>query len=127
MTLTAAKDLVAQARAEIENLTAEQLADELRDDGVVLVDLREHDERERTGVIPGALHVPRGVLEFWADPTLPTHREELDPERRVILYCAVGGRSALAASTLGRMGFRDVAHLDGGFDAWRLAGGAIER
>jgi rhodanese-related sulfurtransferase len=66
------------------------------------------------------------MLEFCADPTLPAHREELDPSPRILVYCAVGGRSALAAATLKRIGFTDVAHLDGGFDAWRLTGGPIE-
>jgi uncharacterized protein len=126
MTLTSAKDLVADARARIENLTPEQLSDELAHDEVVLVDLREHAERERDGIIPAAVHIPRGLLEFCADPTLPAHREELDPARRIVLYCAVGGRSALAARALGALGYPDVAHLDGGFEAWRLAGGVVE-
>jgi rhodanese-related sulfurtransferase len=126
MTVTHAKDLVAQARAGIENLTPEELRSELGADGVVLVDLREGNERERDGSIPGAVHVPRGLLEFCADPSLPTHRDELFPDRRVVLYCAVGGRSALGAQSLKSMGYRDVAHLDGGFEAWRLAGGQVE-
>ena len=120
--LTPAKDLVAAARGRIENLSDEQVADELERDDVVLVDLREPDERKTHGAIPGAIHIPRGKLEFCADPTLPSYRAELDPGRRIILYCAVGGRSALAAATLREVGFPDVAHLDGGFDGWRLAG-----
>jgi rhodanese-related sulfurtransferase len=125
MTLISAKDLVADARARIENLTPEQLAGELAHDEPVLVDLREHAECEREGIIAAAVHVPRGLLEFCADPSLPAHRAELDPARRIVLYCAVGGRSALAARALGAMGYPDVAHLDGGFEAWRAAGGAV--
>jgi len=77
-------------------------------------------------VIAGSLHVPRGMLEFCADPTSPAHHVDLQPERRVILHCASGGRSALAAVLLKEMGYRDVAHLDGGLIAWREAGLAIE-
>jgi len=72
--------------------------------------------------IAGAVQVPRGVLEFVADPTSPRHKAELDPARRVIVYCRSGGRGALAALTLKSMGFEDVANLDGGFNAWREAG-----
>ncbi len=88
----------------------------------MLVDVREPGEREEAGIIAGAVHVPRGVLEFCADPASPAHRAELNPERRVILHCASGGRSALAAVVLRDMGYRDVAHLDGGLAAWERAG-----
>lgn len=126
MQLVQAKDLVAAARRRIENLTDEQVAGEIERDGVVIVDLREDDERTSHGAIPGAVHIPRGLLEFSADPALPSHRIELDPSHRILLYCKVGGRSALAAATLQEMGFRDVAHLDGGFEGWRLAGRPVE-
>jgi rhodanese-related sulfurtransferase len=122
MTITHAKDLVAAARGRIENLGDEQLAAELELEDVVLVDLREQSERQQSGAIPDAVHIPRGLLEFCADPTLPAHRAELDPDKRIVLYCAVGGRSALAAATLRDMGFPHVAHLDGGFERWRQAG-----
>jgi rhodanese-related sulfurtransferase len=72
------------------------------------------------------VHVPRGLLEFSADPTRPSYRAELDPQRRLVLYCKSGGRSALAAATLQEMGFPAVAHLDGGFEGWRLAGRPVE-
>ena len=127
MNITRTKDLVAQARAQIENLSTEELASELDHDRVVVVDLREPEERDSQGAIPGAVHIPRGKLEFCADPTLPSYRPELEPQRRIVLYCAVGGRSALAAATLGAMGYPDVAHLDGGFDGWQLAGHPVER
>jgi rhodanese-related sulfurtransferase len=124
--LIPAKHLVAEARAAIENLTAEQLTHELQHEPIVLVDLREQAERDVHGAIPGAMHIPRGMLEFCADPTLPVHAEELDPSNRIVLYCAAGSRSALAAVTLKAIGFPDVAHLDGGFEAWQRAGGSIE-
>jgi rhodanese-related sulfurtransferase len=122
MTITHAKDLVAAARGRIENLGDEQLAAELELEDVVLVDLREQSEREQSGAIPDSVHIPRGLLEFCADPTLPAHRAELGPDERIVLYCAVGGRSALAAAALTDMGFPHVAHLDGGFERWRQAG-----
>jgi rhodanese-related sulfurtransferase len=78
---------------------------------IILVDLREPEERAQNGAIPGGVHGPRGMLEFWADPSSPYHRAELEPTRRVILYCASGGRSALAADILGQMGYTNVAHL----------------
>lgn len=110
-------DLVAAAKATIENLGTEQVAAEMAGEDVVLVDLREPTETVN-GVIPGALTAPRGMLEFHADPTTPYHIDGLDPSRRTIVYCASGGRSALAVRTLEAMGYRNVAHLDGGINAW---------
>ncbi len=88
----------------------------------VLLDVREAEELDANGRIPGSVHVPRGMLEFRADPTSPYHQDPFDPSTRVILHCAGGGRSALAAAALQAMGYRDVAHLDGGFAAWKEAG-----
>jgi rhodanese-related sulfurtransferase len=121
MTKSAAQ-LVAEAKQRVENLSPAQAASEIRRRRVVLVDLREPTERAQTGSIRGAIHAPRGMLEFYADPSSPYHRTELDPARRVILYCASGGRSALAADVLMSMGYTDVAHLDGGLKAWQAAG-----
>jgi rhodanese-related sulfurtransferase len=92
---------------------------------VLLVDLREPGECE-TGTIPGAIQAPRGMLEFFADPTSAYHRSEFDPGRRTVLYCASGGRSALAAAALQALGYTQVAHLDGGLKAWREAGLTVE-
>lgn len=114
--------LVAAARARIENLSVDTAAAELAAGAAILVDIREPDELDRDGRIPGAIHVPRGMLEFCADPTSPFHQPPLDPDQRVILYCASGGRSALAAESLARLGYGGVAHLDGGIAAWREAG-----
>lgn len=116
-----AADLVGEAKAGLENLGPDAVEAELAA-GAVLVDLREAEELDATGRIPGAVHVPRGMLEFRADPGSPYHQEGLDPSARVILHCASGGRSALAAATLKEMGYEDVAHLDGGINAWKEAG-----
>ena len=119
-------DLVAEAKETIENLSPADVALELEGAEVVLVDLREREELEAQGMISGAVHAPRGMLEFYADPSTPYHREELHRDKRTILYCATGGRSALAARTLKELGYRDVAHLDGGLKAWAGAGNSIE-
>lgn len=119
-----AAELVAEAKQRIENLTVDQTAEE-REAGALLVDLREPSERQQ-GSIPGAVHAPRGMLEFWADTTSPYHRAEFDPNSRVVLYCAGGGRSALAADVLQQMGYGNVAHLEGGFNAWKAAGRPVE-
>ena len=124
---TSAAEMVAEAKGRVQNLSPEQVAAEI--DGAeeaTLVDIREDDERLQSGAIPGAVRAPRGMLEFWADPTSPYHREEFSPERRTILYCASGGRSALAADTLQRMGYGNVAHLDGGIKAWKEGDRSVE-
>jgi rhodanese-related sulfurtransferase len=117
-----ASELVAEAKASIENLDVDAVEAELARGDAVLVDIREAEELVANGAIPGSVHLPRGMLEFYADPTSPYHREPLDPSKRVILHCASGGRSALAAATLRQMGYDDVAHLDGGINAWKEAG-----
>jgi rhodanese-related sulfurtransferase len=125
MTITAA-GLVADARSRIDNLDVDTVAREIAD-GALVVDLREEAERRANGAIPGAVHVPRGLLEFKADPAAATHSADLDPRARTILYCAVGGRSALAAVSLAALGYGDVAHLDGGYQAWLAAGRPTEQ
>jgi rhodanese-related sulfurtransferase len=124
MTNTAAQ-MVADAKGRVENLTPDQVEEQVAS-GAVLVDLREAEELDATGRIPGSVHVPRGMLEFRADPTSPYHQEPFDPSRRVIVHCASGGRSALAAATLQDMGYQDVAHLDGGINAWKESGKPVE-
>ena len=120
-----AAELVKEAKRRIENLTVDQVAAELTAGRVTLVDIREPAERQ-AGMIPGSIHAPRGMIEFYADPTSPYHRPELNPQDRVILHCASGGRSALAADSLKQMGYTKVAHLEGGFKAWQAAGMAVE-
>ena len=118
--------MVAEAKQRVENLSVEQAATELERGDALLVDLREPGELAQNGAIPGAVHAPRGMLEFYADPTSSYHRPGFEPDRRVILHCASGGRSALAADTLQQMGYTNVAHLDGGFNAWKGAGKPVE-
>lgn len=120
-----AMDLVAQAKAEVENLSPDEVAAELERGDAVLVDLREPQERESAS-IPGSIHVPRGMLEFHADPDLPYHKAELKRDKRVIVHCASGGRSALAAKTLKDMGYTNVAHLEGGINRWAEEGKPTE-
>jgi rhodanese-related sulfurtransferase len=119
--------MVAEAKAQVENLPPRRVAEELESGDVVLIDLREANERVENGVIKGAVHAPRGMLEFYADPTSPYHRPEFDPARRIILHCASGGRSALAAQTLATLGYADVGHLDGGLKAWKEQELPVER
>ena len=121
-----AAELVAAAKGRVENLSVEQVAAEVDGGDAVVIDLREPEELANSGKIPGAINVPRGMLEFRADPSSPYHQDPLDPSRRVILHCASGGRSALAAATLQDMGYENVAHLDGGFTAWKDAGRPTE-
>ena len=121
-----ASDLVAEAKAKVENLDVDAVEAELKSGNAVVIDLRESEELAATGRIPGSVHVPRGMLEFRADPTSPYHQDPIDPSKRIILHCASGGRSALAASTLQAMGYDNVAHLDGGFTAWKAAGKPVE-
>ena len=115
------KEMLAEANAVVESVSVMDLPYHLEDEDVVLLDVREADERERDGEIPGALHVPRGLLEFQADPESPVHNSAFTPERRIIVYCGTGGRSALAAKTLLDMGFAEVATLAGGYASWRMA------
>ena len=122
----AAAEMVADAKGRIENLSPEQVDSELDRQEVILIDIREDNERVQNGVIPNSVPAPRGMLEFWADPTSAYHREEFDPSRRTILYCASGGRSALATDALQGMGYENVAHLDGGIKAWKEGGHPIE-
>jgi rhodanese-related sulfurtransferase len=121
MLTKSATDLVIEAKLQIENLSPEQVKEELLKGNSTLIDLRESEELKQNGIIPGSVHAPRGMLEFYADPSLPYHKPEFDKSNRIILHCASGGRSALAASTLKQMGYENVAHLDGGFKAWKEA------
>jgi rhodanese-related sulfurtransferase len=119
--------MVAEAKARIENLGPAAVAAEIGSGGALLVDIREADERVKNGVISGAVHAPRGMIEFYADPSTPYHRPELQFDRRIILHCASGGRSALAADTLTTLGYKHVAHLDGGLNAWKEQGLPVDQ
>jgi rhodanese-related sulfurtransferase len=115
-------DLVAAAKATIDCVDPERLAREAAKVDTLVVDLRESEELDRRGRIAGALHAPRGMLEFYADASSPHHLPAFRQDGRIILYCASGGRSALAVKALQGLGYSNVAHLDGGFSAWRAAG-----
>lgn len=119
-------DLVSAAKQKVENLSPDDVQREMQE-GAVLIDLRESEEVRQHGAIPGAVHMPRGMLEWYADASTPYHRKELDASKRVILHCAGGGRSALAADTLQQMGYGSVAHLEGGFKAWKEAGKPVQQ
>jgi rhodanese-related sulfurtransferase len=121
-----AKQLVAEANEAIETVPVEEAIKLAGDPDVVLVDIRETVERQKSGTAKGALHAPRGFLEFHADPESPMHLPALGSGKRILLFCASGGRSALAAKTLKEMGVPNVAHVKGGFGAWKQAGGPVE-
>jgi rhodanese-related sulfurtransferase len=118
--------LVEAAERAIETLTAPAaLALHGRDD-VVFVDLRDIRELNREGRVPGAFHCPRGMLEFWIDPQSKYHKPIFAEDKRFVFFCAAGQRSALATETAQRMGLNPVAHIAGGFGAWKAAGGPVE-
>ncbi len=127
MSIKSAKDLVAAANAAVAGASVDEVAKLAGKDGVVFLDVREASEWQ-AGHVPGAVHVPRGLLEFKADPGLPAaHVKALDPAKKIVVYCASGGRSALAAKTLQDMGYPDVVNMQGGFGAWSQAGKPVER
>ncbi len=122
-----AKALVAAAKAQIKEYTAEEAIQLASRPDVVLVDIRDPRELAREGRIPGAFHCPRGMLEFWIDPESPSFKPIFGEDRTFIFFCAGGMRSALATKTAQDMGLKPVAHIIGGFGAWRSAGGPIEK
>lgn len=120
------KALLAEANAVIETLPVDQALGLHRDCEVVFVDLRDPREIQREGRIPGSFSCPRGMLEFWIDPESPYAKPIFAEDKRFLFYCASGWRSALAARTAQEMGLAKVAHIGGGFTAWRDGGGAVE-
>jgi rhodanese-related sulfurtransferase len=123
---TGYKALLAQAEREIQTLSVAQVQALASDPGVVLVDLRDPRELEREGSMPGAVHCPRGMLEFWIDPESPYAKPVFQQDKRFIFFCAGGWRSALAAKAAQDMGLKPVAHMAGGFGAWKAAGAAVQ-
>ena len=121
------KAMVADANATIETVPVKEAVTLHGRDDVVLVDLRDPRELECEGRIPGAFHCPRGMLEFWIDPESPYHKPVFAEDKRFVFFCAGGMRSALAAATAKEMGLKPVAHIEGGFGAWREAGGPVEK
>ena len=115
------EELIAQAMAQIETIPLEKAQDLLDDSNTVFVDIRDIRELEREGMIPNAMHAPRGMLEFWVDPDSPYYKPIFGEGKRLVLYCASAWRSALATETLQKMGVPNVSHLEGGFSAWKKA------
>ena len=116
MVIKSSKSLVSEALDQIETINADQAFDKVNNDQCNLIDIRDIRELEREGRIDKSLHIPRGMLEFWLDPESPYFKEgKLDMKKEMVLFCAGGLRSALAAKTLKDMGFKKVSHVDGGF------------
>jgi rhodanese-related sulfurtransferase len=119
------RQLVDDAMARITTLTLDQARAAHTAGSALLVDLRDVRELERDGVIPGALHAPRGMLEFWVDPESPYFHKAFADGKPLVLFCAAGWRSALATQTLLDMGLPEVSHIEGGFTAWKAAGAPV--
>lgn len=123
---TTAAEMVAAARARIEEIETSDLIARLDDPSLVVVDIRDVRERQRGGFIPGSFHAPRGMIEFWVDPDSPYHKDIFSDENKTfVFHCASGWRSALTVATLQDMGF-EAAHLKEGFSTWEKQGGPVE-
>lgn len=121
------QELVRRAEAQIETINATEAMVAAGDKDTVFIDLRDIRELQREGKIPGAKHIPRGMLEFWIDPQSPYHKPLFAEPKRFIFYCNLGWRSALATQVAQQMGLENLCHIDGGFEAWKKAGGAVEQ
>ena len=119
------KDLVAEANEMIRTIPTADAIGRHGDPGIVFVDLRDVRELQREGMIPGAVHAPRGMLEFWVDPKSPYYKEVFGSGKEFYFYCASAWRSALATRAVQEMGLEPVAHIEGGFGAWKKARGPI--
>jgi rhodanese-related sulfurtransferase len=123
---TGYKALVEAAEREIETVAVAEAIKLAGNDDVVLVDIRDIRELQRDGKVPGAFHCPRGMLEFWIDPTGSYYKPVFGQDKKFVFFCAGGLRSALAAQTAQQMGLKPVAHIQGGFGAWKKAGGPVD-
>ena len=123
---TSYKSLVDAAEREVETILTEDAVRLVGRDDTVLIDIRDIRELQRDGKVPGAFHAPRGMLEFWIDPTSPYHKPVFAQDKKYVFFCAGGLRSALAAQAAQHMGLKPVAHIRGGFGAWKNAGGPVE-
>ena len=113
------KELCAEAETVVETWTVDEARNHLEDEDVVFVDIRDIRELWREGAIPGAVHAPRGMLEFWVDPESPYARDVFQSGKRFMFFCAGGLRSALAAKSVQEMGLSPVCHMAGGYSAWK--------
>ena len=126
MTIKSVIELIAEAEAKIETLTVGQAQTAKEDSEVQFIDLRDIRELWREGAIPGAIHVPRGMLEFWIAPDSPYHKDIFASGKKFVFFCALGHRSALATFTAQNMGLTPVAHIEGGYTAWKESGAPTE-
>ena len=120
------QELIKEANAQIKILKGEDAIKLLQNDNYLFIDLRDYREILKEGKIPGSISCPRGMLEFWVDPTSPYYKKNIDLSKTFILYCASAWRSALAAKTLKEMGLDEVFHIEGGFSNWKKLNGPIE-
>ena len=122
-------ELLEEANAEIKSVSPEELKQKLDNKEIILIDVRSKDVIEAEGQIEGSVHVPRDMLEFHADqrPDNPLRKEELDPEKKIVVYCGVGGQGTLSTKTLQDMGYKDVSNLSGGTNAWVKAGFELKK
>jgi len=119
------KQLVAEAAVRVEMHSVQEAQAFLDDDDRVFVDIRDVRELERDGMIPGAFHAPRGMLEFWVDPDSPYHKDVFSSGKKFVFYCNSDWRSSLATAALSDMGMENISHLQGGFSGWKKAGGPV--
>ena len=119
------KAMVDEAMAEIKTITVEEAKQRMDDDSHVIVDIRDIRELDRDGMVPGAFHAPRGMLEFWVDPESPYHKDIFASGKTFVFYCRSGWRSALATKTVQDMGLEPVCHIEGGFGAWMEKGAPV--
>ncbi|SHI42984.1 Rhodanese-related sulfurtransferase [Shimia gijangensis] len=126
MPITPVKSLVEHAKTEIETLSQEDVQEQAAAGTAQLVDIRDIRELKREGRIAGAMHAPRGMLEFWVDPASPYHRADFITDKKLVLFCAGALRSALAVKALQDMGVENIAEMEGGFGAWKSRGAPIE-
>ena len=123
---TGVKHLVEEAKKAIEEISAEEAVALIENDSVIIIDIRDVRELQREGKIPGSFHCPRGMLEFWIDPSSPYHKDVFAQDKKFVFHCASGWRSALATQVAQRMGLKPVAHIESGFTGWKKAGGPVE-
>ena len=120
------QQLVDEAMAQVKTYSVEEAKAKLGDSNVQFIDVRDIRELEREGVIPGAYHAPRGMIEFWVDPDSPYFKPVFGEKKEFVFFCAAGWRSALTTKTVQDMGLEPVAHIEGGFGAWKQQGGTVE-
>lgn len=119
------RTLLDEASAAVQTLSTSELTEQIADEDLVVIDIRDVRELEREGHLPGAVHTPRGMLEFWIDPESPYAKPIFQQDKRFVFYCQSGWRSALACAVANRLGLQNASHLEGGFTAWKEGGAEI--